>query len=157
MYVCLCIYQDSVSFLIFHFKTQDKMDIFYVYQMKRLDNDSMSLIQMWEVEAYSLICCFYILTSYRVFCFGLVSLFSWHIKLLGLFNAKVILLEEQQWYYLTQCWEEKRVHTFPKDICLKVNIIAHWCLNLLILKLQPSTSVIASWDSSRKYFKKIQL
>ena len=39
-------------------------------------------------------------------------------------NAKAIPLEEQSWYYLTHSWEDKGVHTFPKGICLKVNIIA---------------------------------
>ena len=42
---------------------------------------------------------------------------QWHIKLCGLFNAKAILLEEQQWCYLTHSWESK-------CICPKVNIIA---------------------------------
>ena len=28
------------------------------------------------------------------------------------------------WYYLTNIWEDKGVHTFPKGICLKVNEIA---------------------------------
>ena len=28
------------------------------------------------------------------------------------------------WYYLTHSWEDKGVHTFPKGICLKVNVIA---------------------------------
>ena len=41
-----------------------------------------------------------------------------------LFNAKAILLEEQLWYYLTHSWEDKGVHTFPKVICPKVNVIA---------------------------------
>ena len=41
-----------------------------------------------------------------------------------LFNAKAILLEEQLWYYLTHSWEDKGVHTFPKGICPKVNVIA---------------------------------
>ena len=31
---------------------------------------------------------------------------------------------EQQWYYLTHSWEDKGVHTFPKGICPKVNVIA---------------------------------
>ena len=39
------------------------------------------------------------------------------------FNAKVILLEEQYWYYLTRGWEGKGVHTFPKGICPKVKVI----------------------------------
>ena len=41
-----------------------------------------------------------------------------------LFNAKGILWEEQWWYYLTHSWEDKGVHTFPKGICSKVNVIA---------------------------------
>ena len=41
-----------------------------------------------------------------------------------LFNAKAILQEEQLWYYLTHSWEVKGVHTFPKGICPKVNVIA---------------------------------
>ena len=45
-------------------------------------------------------------------------------QLFRLFNAKAILLEEQQWYYLTQSWEDKGVYTFPRGICPKVNIIA---------------------------------
>ena len=28
------------------------------------------------------------------------------------------------WYYLTHSWEDKGVHTFPKGICPKVNVIA---------------------------------
>ena len=39
-----------------------------------------------------------------------------------LFNSKAILLEEQ--YYLTHTWEDKWVHTFPKGIFPKVNVIA---------------------------------
>ena len=38
--------------------------------------------------------------------------------------AKAILLEEQWWYYLTHSWEDKGVHTFPKGICPKVDVIA---------------------------------
>ena len=51
-----------------------------------------------------------------------VCLFN--INLLGLFNAKSILLKEQYWYYLTHGWEDKGVHTFTKGICPKVNVIA---------------------------------
>ena len=46
-----------------------------------------------------------------------------HINLCGSFNAKAILLVEQQWCYLTHSWEDKGVHTFSKDICPKVIII----------------------------------
>ena len=56
------------------------------------------------------------------FWFGLVSLFNGISTLFRLFNSKVILLEEQ--YYSTHSWEDKGVHTFPKGICPKVNIIA---------------------------------
>ena len=41
-----------------------------------------------------------------------------------LFNAKAILLEEQKWYYLTHSLEDKGVHTFPKGLCPKVNVMA---------------------------------
>ena len=37
---------------------------------------------------------------------------------------KAFILEEQQWYYLTNIWGNKGVHAFPKGITLKVNIIA---------------------------------
>ena len=47
----------------------------------------------------------------------------WHINLFRLFNAKAILLKEQ-WYYLTHKLEDKGVHTFPKGIYPKVNVIA---------------------------------
>ena len=40
-----------------------------------------------------------------------------HINLRGLLNAKTILEEEKQWYYLNQ------VHAFPKSISQKVNVI----------------------------------
>ena len=56
--------------------------------------------------------------------FGLVSLFNGISTFFMLFNAKAILVEEQLWYYLTHSSEDKGVHTFPKGICLKVNVIA---------------------------------
>ena len=61
---------------------------------------------------------------------GQIELFDWFlwfqycINLHGLFNAKAILLEEQQWHYLTHSWKDKGVPTFPMGICLKVNVIA---------------------------------
>ena len=54
----------------------------------------------------------------------------WHINHCRLFNAKSILLEEQSWYYLTNSWENKGVHTFFKGICLKVNVIERLELKL---------------------------
>ena len=59
-----------------------------------------------------------------VFKVWLVSLFNGISTFVGFFNAKAILLEEQSWYYLTHSWVVNGVHTFPKDICLKVNEIA---------------------------------
>ena len=47
-----------------------------------------------------------------------------HINLCGLFNAKVIHVEEQYWFYLTSCLGNKRVHSFYNRISLKVNVIA---------------------------------
>ena len=41
-----------------------------------------------------------------------------------LFNAKAILVEEQQIYYLTSYWGHNRVHTFSKGISPKVNAMA---------------------------------
>ena len=49
---------------------------------------------------------------------------KWHIKLCRLFNAKAILREEKWCYYLTHSWKDKGVHTFPKGIYPKVNLIA---------------------------------
>ena len=42
----------------------------------------------------------------------------------GLFNAKAILREEEQWCFLTHSREGKGVPTSPRGICLKVNAIA---------------------------------
>ena len=36
----------------------------------------------------------------------------------------VILVEEQQWYYLTHSWKDKRVHAFLRGINPKVKVIA---------------------------------
>ena len=37
---------------------------------------------------------------------------------------KIIVVEEQQWSYLTHNWDDQGFHTFPKGISPKVNIIA---------------------------------
>ena len=34
------------------------------------------------------------------------------------------VLEEQQWFYLIHSWQDKGVHTFPKVIRPKMNVIA---------------------------------
>ena len=54
---------------------------------------------------------------------SLVSFVYWHINFHGLFNAKAILAEEQQEYYLIHSWGNKGVHAFPKGISPKVIII----------------------------------
>ena len=61
--------------------------------------------------------------SFRI-CWWFGFFVEWHINVCRLFNAKAIHLEELQWCYLTHSWEDKRVHTFPKSICPKVNVIA---------------------------------
>ena len=50
---------------------------------------------------------------------GLISLFNGISTFVG-----YLMPEEQQWYYLTHSWEDKGVHTFPKGICPKANVIA---------------------------------
>ena len=50
-------------------------------------------------------------------------MFSGHINIHGLINAKAIIEEEQQGYYLTYTLGgDKMVHAFPNGISLKVNI-----------------------------------
>ena len=58
-------------------------------------------------------------------CVYLCVCLVWFLCLMAhqLFNAKAFL-QEQSLYYLTHRWEDKRVHTFPKGICPKVNVIA---------------------------------
>ena len=48
----------------------------------------------------------------------------YHIDLHGLFIAKDIFIEEQQWHSLTRYWKDKEVHAFLKSISPKVIIIA---------------------------------
>ena len=57
------------------------------------------------------------------FWFGLVSLFNGITDFIEIFNAKAILIKEEQWYYLTHSWKDNGVHAFPKVISLKVNVI----------------------------------
>ena len=56
--------------------------------------------------------------------FYLVSLFKGVSTFCRLFNAKAIFVEGQSWYYLTHTQGgDKELHTFPKNIILKVNAI----------------------------------
>ena len=54
------------------------------------------------------------------------------LNLCGLFNAKAILIEE---YYLTYNWRCKGIHTFPKGIRLKVNVIVQLEFELINFKV----------------------
>ena len=54
--------------------------------------------------------------------FDLVSLFNGISTFVG--YLKPLLLEELWCYYLTHSWKDKGVHTFPKGIYPKMNIIA---------------------------------
>ena len=49
--------------------------------------------------------------------FGLVSLFNGISNFVGYLTAKLFSLKNSS-------WEDKNIHTFPKGICLKVNVIA---------------------------------
>ena len=73
--------------------------------------------------------------NFEIIWFGLVWLlcFNGISNLDGLFNAEVILVEEQQWYYITHYWEGKEVHAFLKCICPKVNVIVQEERNCTIL------------------------
>ena len=44
-------------------------------------------------------------------------------------------MEEQQWYYLTHSWRNKKVHTFPGGISPKVNLMT-W------LEFEPAYFVV---------------
>ena len=51
--------------------------------------------------------------------------FQWHNHLHGLFNARAIFVEKQQWYYLAPtCGRIRGFNTFLKGIFPKVNVIA---------------------------------
>ena len=91
---------------------------------------------------------------------SLFSFVSWYINLCRLFNAKAILWEEKYWYNWTYSWEDKGVHTFSKDICPKVNVIARpefelayndsavHCFNHYTMRTHPSGLVLlVSWNN----------
>ena len=63
----------------------------------------------------------------------MVSFFKWHINFCWLFNAKAILLDEQEWYYSTYSRED-RVNTFPKSISPKVSVLVWVEFNLVYFK-----------------------
>ena len=44
------------------------------------------------------------------------------MNLRGLFDAKLIFVKEQQWYYLINSWEDKGTSTIPLGISPKVNM-----------------------------------
>ena len=61
------------------------------------------------------------------------------------------------WYYLTDSWEDKEVHTFPKGICPKVNVIARLEFELAyydsaVHRFNHYTRTPASKVTSRRWF-----
>ena len=113
IYVCFSLY--ACVYLCLWFRLHPYMYFIFVYV-----NTCFSLLQLCLCMHTSP--CMHVCTSVV---FGLVGFFVlWHINPYRLFNAKANLLEEQLWYYLTHSWEDKEVPTFPKGICLKVNVIA---------------------------------
>ena len=65
----------------------------------------------------------YIQNVYILIILESVALFYGISNLLRLFYSKAILVEEQQWYYLTNSLGNKEVHTFSRGTSPKVNII----------------------------------
>ena len=59
-----------------------------------------------------------------------------------LFNVKAISVEKQQWHFLTHSWESKEVHTFPKGISPKVNVLARLEFELAHFEATINTLVI---------------
>ena len=58
-------------------------------------------------------------------CEGLfVSLFNVKSTFVGHFLPNASIEKNSRGTFLTYSWEDKGVHTFLKDICLKVNIIS---------------------------------
>ena len=55
---------------------------------------------------------------------GLVSLFNGISTFVGYLMPKPFSKKNSSGTILTHSWEDKGVHTFPKGICPKVNIIA---------------------------------
>ena len=75
---------------------------------------------------------------------GLGFFVLWHINLRGLFNAQVILVEEQYWSYLTP--DNWNLYPFLRDINSKVNIIL-WLKFELTAISQSSVLTTAPWES----------
>ena len=89
------------------------------------------------------------LTLYRQIIIFLDAFFVyWYITLCWLFNVKAIVVEEQ-WYYLTHGSWPKRIHTFPKGISRKLNVIVWLEFELTHL----AASDITPWKLLRFYWK----
>ena len=74
----------------------------------------------------------------QFYCFGYFV--YWHINLCWVFNAKAILEEEQQWYYLTNSYGRIRGFIpFPRVLVWKWTYQHDWSLNLLTLRPQSTT------------------
>ena len=62
-----------------------------------------------------------------------------------------------KWFYLTHAWEDKGVHTFPKGICPKVNVIARLenelaYYNSTVHRFNNYTTRTPVWTSEEKCF-----
>ena len=65
----------------------------------------------------------------------LIIKYMWFQFLRGLFNIKVILVEEQLWYYSTNSCRVKGVHAFPMGITPKMKVIVWLVFELTTILL----------------------
>ena len=75
---------------------------------------------------------------------------SCHIKLPGLFHAKLIIVDEQQRYSLICSWRDKRIHAFPKGIRPKVNVTARQEIELTYFKAVATRKLSTSLKGGKK-------
>ena len=70
---------------------------------------------------------------------------------MGLFDAKIILVEDPKWYYLTHCREDNKIHTFSKSISSKVSVIAQLEFKIVYFKTAVQHFSRYAMGSPRKY------
>ena len=103
-------------------------------------NDAYISLQPWQYTTPRDQCSNYVWLAFFIL---------WYINLRGLFNAKVILEEEQQWYYLIHNWGDKGVHALPtKGISPKVNIPSFKQINLLNRNYEHLSKCVKTPDFS---------
>ena len=83
--------------------------------------------QYFIIIRFSAVWLFFLLPKLKILLgskfLGIGFFVEWYINFCGLFNSKVILGVERQWYYIIHIWEDKVVHNFLKCICQKVKLI----------------------------------